>query len=430
MQERLRQAGHEIVEEDDADAVVINTCTVKGPTERKIRRHAERILVSGRKLILTGCLVEADRTLEKTYATASLLSPDWIDQIAEAVEERRVRHGKRALAKPLLPSMRIPEWRSIVQVAEGCDSACTFCSTKFARGSIRSVPEEAILQRIEEDVQQGVHEVWLTSQDMSAYGVEHGLPRLPRLLRRILRVQGSFWVRIGMGNPHNYLRVLDAMLRAYADGLDRLYHFAHIPSQSGSNMILKGMRRRYSREDYLTVVRALRERFPWLTLMDDIIVGFPGESDEDFEATLSLIREALPDMVNRSKYWPRPGTPAARLPQIPGEVVKQRSLRLKVVVEEVARERNKLWHGWHGRILLVEKGKAGTLVGRNFAYKPVVVRIPDLIAHGLLGEEEDASHLLGQWVRVEITDSATLYLTGRPIAADDPGLREHAFPHV
>ncbi len=430
MQALLREAGVTLVGEEDAEVVVVNTCTVKGPTERKIRRHADRLLKRGKRLVLTGCLVEADRALEEAYPEASLLSPDWIDHIPEAVGERRILRGKRHLAKPSLPSLRMPAWRSILQIAEGCDSACSFCSTKLARGHIRSVEEELILDRLRRDVADGVVEVWLTSQDNSAYGVDTGMPRLHRLLKRINRVEGAFWVRNGMGNPHNYLKILDEILQAYGEGLGRLYHFLHLPSQSGSNKVLRDMRRQYTREDYLRIVKAFRERYPWLTLMDDIIIGFPTESDEDFTATLSLLKEARPDMVNRSKYWPRPLTPASRLPQLPGEIVKKRSLRLKDVVDEIARERNRAWHGWHGRILITEKGKEGTLMGRNFAYKPVVIRIRDAREKGLLKEDEPGEKLIGRWAWVEITGSKTLYLEGRIVQPDDPGLREHAFPRV
>lgn len=156
------------------------------------------------------------------------------------------------------------------------------------------------------------------------------------------------------------------------------------------------MNRFYSVEDFKRIVSTFREKMPRITLSTDVICGFPGESEDAFNRTVELIKEAAPDIVNISKFFPRPQTPAAEMEQLPPAEVKNRSRRLTEIAKRISYERNRLWLGWKGRILIDEKGKRDTWVGRNYAYKPVVVRCEE--------------NLLGEFVDVCITEAFPTYL--------------------
>ncbi|MFO8015904.1 MAG: radical SAM protein, partial [Candidatus Woesearchaeota archaeon] len=184
----------------------------------------------------------------------------------------------------------------------------------------------------------------------------------------------NFFVRVGMMNPDYVLKILDELIEAMKE--DKIFRFIHIPVQSGNNKVLKSMNRRYTAEDFRRIIRRFREEIPDMTVSTDIICGFPGETEEQFNDSVELIKEIRPDVLNISRFWPRPGTPAESMEQFPTRITKERSQKLTKAFHDIAREKNRAWIGWKGKVLIDEKGKAGTgtMIGRNYAYKPVVVR--------------------------------------------------------
>jgi len=156
---------------------------------------------------------------------------------------------------------------------------------------------------------------------------------------------------------------------------NKLFRFLHIPAQSGNNEILKAMNRYYTAQDFINLIKKIRTAIPSMTISTDIIVGFPGETDEQFQDSIALIKEIKPDVLNRSRYSPRPKTLAAALPQLHGRILKERSRLLTQTFDFICYDQNKKWKGWQGSIVLDEKGKEGTdtVIGRNYAYKPVIV---------------------------------------------------------
>ncbi|MCS7145114.1 MAG: radical SAM protein, partial [Aigarchaeota archaeon] len=256
-------------------------------------------------------------------------------------------------------------------------------------------------------VEDGCREVWLTSQDCSAYGRDIGLD-LPTLLKSILKhVKGKYFIRIGMMNPLHFKKVeLERLVETYGD--ERIFKFLHLCVQSGSDKVLKDMRRGYSVSDFLRYVKAFRQKYPELTLMTDIIVGYPTEREEDFDATCRLIEKVEPDFVNISRFYPRPHTPAARLYTLPPSLVNRRSKILTEICNEISMRRSELWIGWRGEVLIDEVGKKGEAIGRNYAYRPIV--FPDA----------DGRTFLGRIVEAEITQAKRHCSIGRIIS------RQHA----
>lgn len=402
----LARAGHILVDNlVEADLVVYNTCAVKGPTENRIISCLQKV-PRGKKLVVVGCLpmINFER-LCREVPFDGVAGPALGDRIVEIVE--KVSRGEKVVelengdkAKPsiALPRIRMNPVIGIVPVCYGCLGSCSYCCVVFARGRLRSYSVEEIVERVKEDVSSGVKEIWITSQDVACYGMDIGT-NLVELLEAICKIDGYFKVRVGMMNPNFVMGLLDDLVKVFSH--EKIFKFIHLPLQSGDDQILKAMRRFYSVADFRNVVEVFRSKLPEITLATDIICGFPGESDESFEKTLAIVKEVKPDVVNISKFFPRPRTLAASMKDhVPAHVIKDRSVKLARLAKEIAVERNKKWIGWTGEVLIDEVGFVrGSWVGRNFAYKPVVVknhsnllgRILDVsvvnVTHACLGAE-------------------------------------------
>jgi threonylcarbamoyladenosine tRNA methylthiotransferase CDKAL1 len=214
------------------------------------------------------------------------------------------------------------------------------------------------------------------------------------LLDRVCAVEGDFFVRLGMMNPNHVLGMLYELVEAYR--CEKVFKFLHLPVQSGDDAVLGLMNRRYTVEEFRNVVQVFREKIPMLTLSTDVICGFPGESKEAFDQTKRLVAEVKPDIVNVSKFFSRPRTPAEQLSPIPPRELNRRSRELAELSRQLSFEKNKAWLGWQGTVLFDEKGKGESWMGRNFAYKPIVVKTRD--------------RLLGRFVQVRVVKVFSTYL--------------------
>jgi MiaB/RimO family radical SAM methylthiotransferase len=193
------------------------------------------------------------------------------------------------------------------------------------------------------------------------------------LLSACCSVSGNFKIRLGMLNPMYLPGMIDRLVRVFQEN-ENLFKFIHIPVESGSDRILRLMKRGHTSRTYLESVRALRAKIPDMTVATDVIVGFPTESEEDFERTMEVVAESQPDTVNLSRYGARPGTESARWKKgrISSQVAKQRSERLHLLAKEIATNRNSRWNNWEGEVIIDEIGKDGLAQGRNHAYKSVM----------------------------------------------------------
>ncbi|MET1124386.1 MAG: tRNA (N(6)-L-threonylcarbamoyladenosine(37)-C(2))-methylthiotransferase [Archaeoglobaceae archaeon] len=365
---------------EEADVVVVNSCGVVDFTERKIIRRIRELKELGKKVVLAGCLTRISG--EAVALSDAAVSPDNVDRIVEAVvasldggffalERRNLDKASLSAAK-----CRLGGAIAIVSIAEGCVGRCSFCVTRLARGRLRSFSIDAVVEEVRRAVAEGYKEIQLTSQDTGAYGLDKGKPMLPELLRRISEIDGEFRVRVGMMNPQHARAMLEELIEAYES--EKIYKFLHVPVQSGDDEVLKAMMRDHTVEDYVEVVREFRRAFDDVVVSTDIIVGFPTEDEEAFWRSVELVRETKPDIVNITRFSPRPGTPAAKLKDIPGWIKKERSRVLTRVCKEVAAENNSKFVGSRMRVLVTRHGKGETMLSRSDSYRPVIVRNAEL----------------------------------------------------
>ena len=405
----LEEAGYvRAAQPEGSDVIILNTCGVKSPTENKIVSRLEELAGLGKPIVVAGCLTLINwRRLERAADFGAALTPRSVHRVLEAVEaalrDPRGRVLLDSVEPPDKPSLTRPPRGSVVgtiEVEDGCTFSCSFCATRFARGVTRSYDVASIIEAARSMAASGVMELRLTGQDVASYradGVD--LPGLvERLARRIPRDRR---IRIGMMTPVLARKVLDGLLRVY--GMEQVYKFAHIPVQSGSEKVLRLMRRGHAPELFRELVSRLRSAVPLLTLETDVIVGHPGEEEEDFESTLELLRSTSPDVINLSKYSNRPGTDSSRMRQVPSDVVAERSRLAYREAMRLMEARNSLWVGWRGRALVTEPGtKPGTMMARNDWYKPIVV--------------EGGPELLGRWIEVRVTGHTPVHLKGEVIS--------------
>lgn len=400
----LKGAGYEIAQSRKEGSLnLIVTCSVKDTTEHKMVHRIKQLSKTGKPLVIAGCLPKADRGLvESLNAGASLMGPQSLDRSADVVASalsgnRLVALSDSKTEKVNLPRVRINPAVSIIEIASGCLSECTFCQTKMAKGDLQSYRPGDIVRQVRQDVAEGCKEIWLTSTDSGCYGRDMDSD-LAELLQACCEVEGDFKMRVGMLNPQYMPGMISRMVDVYAKN-DKLFRFVHMPVQSGSEQILRRMKRGHTARVFVDAVRAFRERMPDFTVSTDIIVGFPGETEHDFEQTLDLLREAEPDVVNISRYSARPGTDAARSKgRIRSDVAKDRSRRATALARRIAKKRNSEWQGWEGEIIVDEIGKV--VQGRNRSYKPVVL--------------EGAAEL-GTKIRVRVHDFSSFSLKARAI---------------
>ncbi|MFZ0554853.1 MAG: tRNA (N(6)-L-threonylcarbamoyladenosine(37)-C(2))-methylthiotransferase [Nitrososphaeraceae archaeon] len=380
----LSASGFEIAKPGEKrDLNIIVTCSVKDTTEHKMISRIKALSLTGKPLIIAGCLAKTETAkLERLFSGASLLGPRSLTRTVSCANA--ALQGKKSLEledvdgreKLNIPRVRINPIVSIIQIGVGCMSECTFCQTKLAKGNITSYRIGDIIRAIEKDTKDGCREIWLSSTDNGCYGFDIGTD-ITELLKKCKSIAGDFRIRIGMMNPM-YMRSLKEGLNDLLEESSRIYRFLHIPVQSGSERILRSMKRGHTAKMYKDVVKSFRERRPDITIGTDIIVGFPGENEIDFENTLELISESKPDIVNCSRYSARTGTPASVLEgRLATELAKDRSTRLHQLAAEVTRERNRQWVGWRGGIVIDEIGQ-NFVQGRNYAYKPIFIRKGEL----------------------------------------------------
>jgi MiaB-like tRNA modifying enzyme len=373
----LKENGFEIVNSPKkSDLNIINTCIVKNPTEQRMIHRIRELTKLKKPLIVAGCMPKTSQKLiEKINFNASMIGPDSIEGIvgvATATIEGRKIFFLKDLRKPkiCLPKIRLNPIINIVPIAIGCLGDCSYCSVKFAKGRLFSYPKEKIIEEVRIAVKSGCKEIWITSQDNSCYGKDIN-SSLPELLNEVCKIDGEFFVRVGMMNPTHAKDILNQLIESYRN--EKIFKFLHLPVQSGSNRILEKMKRYYKIEDFIEIVNKFRKEIPNLTLSTDIIAGFPTETEEDFNQTISLIEKIKPDIVNISKFGARPKTEVANLKQLDMKVVNERSSILHNLVKKISLENNKKWIGWKGKVLVDEKTKDG-FIARNFAYKPIIIK--------------------------------------------------------
>ncbi len=394
--EQIKGQYAELAEEKDAELVVLNICTVKGDKNALDEIKAVKKQYPNKRIAIAGCITPSIvQPIKLIDPNAILVNTHHIDNISTLVNTRTdaLTHAKPI--KLLQPRVRTNPVVGIVPISSGCLDACAFCSTRLVKGVLFSFPPEIIVKEVEKCVQDGCKEIWITGQDTCCYGFDRGT-NLAKLLQEVVNIPGDFKVRVGMGNPRHVPKYLKEFVEIMKH--PKVFKFVHLPVQAGSNAVLKHMRRGHTVETFTDIVQALRKEIPEITISTDIIVGHPGETEQDFEQTLKLVEDYKIDNINIARFAPRPGTAAAAMPQIHGNISKERSRQLTEVYRKVSLEQNKKWLGWTGEVIVDEKVKDG-MSARNHAYKTIIIR---------------KEVLIGTVMNVKIVEAHTYFLVGIP----------------
>jgi threonylcarbamoyladenosine tRNA methylthiotransferase CDKAL1 len=350
--EILRQHNSCVVEDPaNADVIIINTCTVVGSTERRMLRRLARY--RDRDLYVTGCMPKVQREAILSVCSPAFIDPETIHSLYRSV------------------GTVTGEGVGIVQLARGCVGSCTYCITRLARGSLKSFSPDEILAQVRAFVNEGTCEIQLTAQDVSAWGMDTG-DSLPELLQELDRIPGNYRIRVGMMNPATVKRQIGELVDAFSG--DHIFRFIHLPVQSGSDAVLTRMGRGYTIAEYEEIVRSFREKYPEITVATDMIVGFCGETEGDFFASLDLIRRVKPAKVNVTRYSRRPFTLLAKEKNYPDHVKKERSRIMNTVAEEVYASVNAERIGNVVSFIVTESLHKGSVMARSPEYSGIVIR--------------------------------------------------------
>lgn len=396
----------------DADMIILNTCSIREKAEQKFFSELGRLreLKTERPDLLiavAGCIAqqEGEKILSRAPYVDMVFGPSDIAKLPDMLQTKSAgslpvvdTYGDSEYHLKSMPTTRTDNLKAWVSIMYGCDNFCTYCVVPYLRGRERSRPPEAIVAEVRELVEKGYKEVTLLGQNVNSYG--KGLTEVtnfPSLLRLLNDSTGIERIRFMTSHPRDLSEGLITAIQELPSVCEAL----HLPIQSGSNAILKAMNRGYTREEYLEKVSRLRRAVPDITLTSDIIVGFPGESEQDFEMTMKLLEEVRFDSIFSFKYSKRPGTAALKLSlQVPEQIKEKRLAEVLALQKSISLEKNKKQVGTVAEILVdsISK-KGGKLSGRTRGNKVVNVEAP--------------AHLIGSLVRVKITSAGINSFVGR-----------------
>jgi tRNA-2-methylthio-N6-dimethylallyladenosine synthase len=414
---KLSAAGYRPVEvPDGADVILVNTCAIRDHAEQRVigrlgelKRHMKAETVMG----VTGCMAQrlGPQLLDRAKHVSLVIGPDGYRALPQLVEG--ARRGERAIATTFdleehyedFTPRRFDKVKAWIPVQRGCDYRCTYCIVPSTRGSERSRRLADVVREVEGVVADGMTEVVLLGQTVNSYN--DGTHDFADLLRAVGTAPGIRRVRYTSPHPNDFSeRVITAMAEVPA-----VCEHVHLPMQSGSTRMLKRMLRRYTREGYLDCVQRIRNAIPGVALTTDIIVGFPGETEEDFEETLGVVREVGFADAFTFIFSPRDGTPATRMPAeltVPAGVASERLQRLVETVRSMSRARNLGALGTRQEVLVEREARRGEamLMTRTRDFRTVLV-------------PGDASQL-GQYLTVELTGTTGSTFTGAVVRQREP----------
>lgn len=409
----MDEIGYVRQENEEADVVIYNTCTVRENANLKVygrlgHLHSLKDKNPDMKIILFGCMMQEAHVVEKIKKTYSFVNLVFgthnIFKFAELFYEMLLSdmqlidiwEGTDQIVEDL-PTERNYTFKSGVNIMFGCNNFCSYCIVPYVRGRERSRKPEAIIKEVKNLVADGVSEVMLLGQNVNSYGKTLETPvTFAQLLTMLEDIEGLKRIRFMTSHPKD---LSDELIEVMAKS-KKICHHLHLPLQSGSSRILKEMNRRYDKEKYLNLVENIRTAIPDISLTTDIIVGFPGETEEDFQETLDVVRQAGYDTAFTFIYSKRTGTPAAaKEDQVPEDVVKDRFNRLLTLVQEQGRIRSSRFEGTVQEVLVEEESKEkGIFTGRT--------------QYNLLVHFPADESLLGTYVKVKLEECKGFYYLG------------------
>ena len=399
-------------ERDEADVVIFNTCSVRDNADKRFFGTLGQLKKLKQRnpeftVCVCGCMMQQQHIIDSIKAKYP-----WVDvifgthnihQFPELLEH--VMQEKEKVINVWedggeivegLPAKRLYKHKAFVNIMYGCNNFCTYCIVPYTRGRERSRKPEDILREVKNLVADGVREITLLGQNVNSYKGDENTD-FTDLIYMLNDVEGLERIRFMTSHPKD---LSDKLIQAYVD-CEKLCKYIHLPVQCGSSRVLKEMNRKYTREDYLELIRKLRAAVPEITISTDIIVGFPGETEEEFQETLSLVAEVEYDSAFTFLYSIRKGTPAEKYPdQIPEEVKHERFNRLVDLVNEISAKKNAAYVGRVERVLVegYSKNTATAYSGRTDGFKLI--------------NFEGSEDLVGKIVDVKVTAGKTFSLEG------------------
>ena len=410
----LEQAGCELTEEkEEADIILFNTCAVREHAEDRVFGNVGALKALKRKkpsllIALCGCMMEQEHIAEKIYKSFPYVSLVFGTHVIHRFPEllyNAVTGGKRLIERGSddgrvyegLPVHRDGSFKGWLPIMYGCDNFCTYCIVPHVRGRERSRQPEMVIDEARSMIASGYKEITLLGQNVNSYG--KGLETktsFPELLRRVAEIEGDFWISFMTSHPKDASKEL---IDVIAENPQISPHL-HLPFQSGSDRILRLMNRHYDIEKYMEIVDYAKKRIKDLALTSDVIVGFPGETEEDFQQTLELIRRVEFTSLFTFIYSPRQGTPAAKMPDPYTHEDKARRMgELLKLQESISARRTASMVGRQYRVLIEEQAREGILNART--HGGIVVEVP--------GSPE----LIGSFMTAEVTEAGNFILRGR-----------------
>lgn len=410
----LEQIGYQWTDRlEEADVLLLNTCCVREKAENKVIGHLgelKRFKDINPNLVIgvCGCMAQqqgmADKILKKVPHVDLIFGTHNVHRLPELLAQARATKGAIVEVwekeKEIVETLPLKRWNNIkgyVTIMYGCNNFCSYCIVPYVRGRERSRDPKAVLEEVRTMAQQGFKEIMLLGQNVNSYGKDLGVQfDFADLLKSLDQVENLSRIRYMTSHPRDFT---DKLIETIKDSTKVCEHF-HLPIQSGSNRILKKMNRGYTREYYLELIKKVRDAVPEATITTDIIVGFPGETEEDFNDTLDMVKQARFDSAFTFLYSPRTGTPAAKWEQVEEGVKKERFQRLLDLQNQISWEKNQQLLNTVQEILVEGASKTNEerLTGRTRGNKVVVF--------------DGGKELIGQLVQVKIIEAQTWSLEG------------------
>ncbi len=400
--------------EQEADVIVFNTCCIRDTAEKRVYGNIgalKQLKKQKKELIIAvvGCVTQQNGAAEllrsKFPFVDIVLGTSNLTELESAIL-RRIETRKPSVSiidstvrsEEKLPILRTSYPNAWVNIIYGCNNFCTYCIVPYVRGRERSRAISDIISDVRAALDAGYKEITLLGQNVDSYGSDlNSGEKFPDLLRGIDNLEGKFRLRFMTSHPKDFSKETVDIIAASSN----ISKSIHLPVQSGSNNILKAMNRKYTRENYLDLIRYIREKMPDAGLTSDIIVGFPGESEADYNETLDLVREARFSNAFTFVYSPRKGTPAAKLPQLPAEIKKERIKGLVALQNGITKEISAKYINKTYEILVED----------------VNIKHPDSVCGrtdcGRLVTFEGSRELIGSFVKVEVTEARSASLFGK-----------------
>ena len=416
MKQILQKMGYEIVDDiDDSDLVFLNTCTVREGAAVKVygklgdlKRLKEK--KNGKMIIgVTGCLAQEvrDEFIKKTPYVDLVLGNQNIGRIPDIIE--RLEKGEDVHVVMVEDEDELPQRVDAdfgddivasISITYGCNNYCTFCIVPYVRGMERSVPLHEIVQDVKKYTEKGYKEILFLGQNVNSYGSDLAdeTDNFAKLLRESAKIEGDFWIKYVSPHPKDFT---DEVIEAIADN-SKIARMLHLPLQSGSTKILNAMNRGYTKEEFITLAKKIKEKIPDIGLTTDIIVGFPGETEEDFQDTMDVVNEVGFENAFMFMYSKRSGTPAATMEeQVEEQVKSERLQQLMRLQNYKAKEESQKYLGKTVKVLVEGPSRKNSemLTGRTSTHKIVLFK-------------SDRTDLKGKFVHTRIYEAKTWTLYG------------------